>query len=100
MMPRYPAAGSWHMTSCSWPMVPIVSNSFMSSVFGIEVPRDHDALDFGSAFINLGNLGVAEQPLDRIVLHITVAAEDLDCLGRHVHGGLARHELRHRPELG
>src|SRR5689334_8058381 len=88
------------MTSCSWPMLPIVSNSFMSSVFGIEVPRDHDALDFRSAFINLGNLGVPEQAFDWIVLHVTVPAEDLDRLRRHPHGGLARHELAHRTELG
>src|SRR5687768_1481885 len=111
------------MTSCSWPIVLIVSKIFIGfeigmgmgmgmgtgpspfpfpfpSVFGVQVPCDHYSLNFTGAFINLGNLGVPEQSLHRIVLHIAVAAEDLDRLGGHPHGGLACHELRHRAELG
>src|SRR3954467_12318032 len=63
MMPRYPAAGSWHMTSCSWPIELIVSKIFIliGWLFRVELAGDHDPLDLRRAFINLGDLGVPEQ---------------------------------------
>src|SRR5687768_13061397 len=68
------------------------------SVVRVELARDHDALDLGCAFVNLGYLRVAEQTLDGILLHVAIAAEDLHGLGRDPHRGLARHQLAHRAE--
>ena len=59
----------------------------------VQLARDHDALDLRRAFVDLGDLRVAEQPLDRIVLHVAVSAEDLDRLRRHPHRRLAREQL-------
>src|SRR5687768_8512588 len=50
----------------------------------IESSRDHDALDLRGALVDLGYLGVTEKPLHGILLDVTIAAEDLDCLGRGV----------------
>src|SRR5437867_4328521 len=58
-----------------------------------------NALDLRSALVNLRHLGIAEESLDGILLHVTVSAENLDRLRRDPHGGLARHELGHRAEL-
>src|SRR4029453_19008772 len=48
--------------------------------------RDHEALDLARALIDLGDLRVAVVPLDRELLRVAVAAEDLDRLA----GGPAR----------
>src|SRR3954466_7011990 len=56
---------------------------------------DHEALDLVRALVDLGDLCVAHHPLDRILVHVAVAAEDLDCLDRDRHRGVGREELRH-----
>src|SRR5205823_3538925 len=66
---------------------------------GIELACNYNLLNLGRALVNLRDLGVAEQSLDRIVLDVPVAAEDLDRLRRGEHRGLARQELGHRAEL-
>src|SRR6185437_15088545 len=65
----------------------------------IELPRDDDALDLRRPFVDLGDFGVAEQPLYRILLDVAVAAEDLNRFGRRPHRRLAGEELGHRAEL-
>ena len=51
--------------------------------------RDHDALDFGCPFVDLGDLRVAEEALHGVVLHVAVAAEDLHGVGGDGDRGLA-----------
>ena len=43
---------------------------------------DHEALDLARALVDLGDLGVAVVALDRELLRVAVAAEDLDRLAR------------------
>jgi hypothetical protein len=46
-----------------------------------QLPRHHHPLDLVRPLINLGDLGVvgvAHHPLDRVVVHLAVAAEELD----------------------
>ena len=62
--------------------------------------RDHQPLDFRSAFVNLRDLGVAEKPLDLELLGVAVAAMNLHRLGRGLHRGLSGEQLRHRGFLG
>src|SRR5580700_8765038 len=40
-----------------------------------ELAGDHDALDLVRAFVDLRELGVAEQLLDGVLLHVAVPAE-------------------------
>src|SRR5262245_27722320 len=53
-----------------------------------DVARDDDALDLRGALVDLQELGVAHELLDRVLLGVAVAAEDLDGVGRGVHGGV------------
>src|SRR5688572_21549970 len=80
-----------------------MSNTFIDVLSGSGLPiqstGDHDSLYLGCAFVNFGDFGVAEQALDRILLHISVPAEDLYRLRGNPHGSLARHQLGHRAEL-
>src|SRR4051794_41617739 len=39
---------------------------------------DHEPLDLVRALVDLRDLRVAHHPLDRILVHVAVAAEDLD----------------------
>src|SRR6476661_7123218 len=39
---------------------------------------DHQALDLVGALVDLGDLGVAHHPLDRILADVAISAEDLD----------------------
>jgi hypothetical protein len=50
-----------------------------------QLPRDHDPLDLVRALVDLRDLGVAHHPLDRVLLDVPVAAEDLHGVGRHRH---------------
>src|SRR5690606_15494069 len=59
-----------------------------AALVGVQLPRNDDALDLGSSLVYLGGLGVAEVALHWIVLHVAVAAEDLNCLRGDPHGGL------------
>src|SRR4051794_24777885 len=57
--------------------------------------RDHDALDLGGSLVDLGDLGVAEVPLDDVFLGVPIAAVNLDGLGGNPHRGLGGGELGH-----
>src|SRR5438045_3458671 len=46
---------------------------------------DHQALDLLCAFVDLRDLRVAHEALDRVLLDVAVAAEDLHGIGRHRH---------------
>src|SRR5436190_2534994 len=50
--------------------------------------RDHQPLDLRSALVDLEQLRVTHQLLDRVLLDVAVAAEDLDRVGRHLHRGV------------
>src|SRR5262245_6000930 len=56
--------------------------------------RDHEPLDLARALVDLGDLGVAVVALDRELLRVAVAAEDLDRLGRLPARHLGGIELR------
>ena len=60
-----------------------------------QVGGNNEALYLGSPFIDLGDLGVTEETLHRILLHVTVAAVDLNGIDRGVDGCLRSEELRH-----
>src|SRR5205085_4137283 len=51
-----------------------------------QLPSDHEPLDLRGALVDLEPLGVAHQLLDRVLLDVAVAAEDLDGVGRDLHG--------------
>src|SRR6266571_1919833 len=59
-----------------------------------EAAGDDEPLDFGRAFVNFGNLGVAEVPLNGIIVHVSVSAENLHSLDGRAHGHLGGEELR------
>ena len=48
-----------------------------------DLARDHEALDLAGALADLGELGVAQVALDRVLGHVAVAAVDLDRGIRH-----------------
>src|SRR6476659_1126442 len=56
-------------------------------------PGDHEALDLRGALVELHDLGVAEELLDRVVLYEPVAAIDLDGFRRDLHCGVGREAL-------
>src|SRR5919205_3803594 len=62
-------------------------------------PRDDDALDLARALVDLGDLRVAVVALDRELLRVPVAAEDLDRLAGLPAGRLGGEELRLRALL-
>src|SRR5262245_11421105 len=64
-----------------------------------DLARDDEALDLVRALVDLRDLGVAHVLLDRVILHVPVAAEELDGVRRDLHGRVGREELAHRREL-
>src|SRR5256885_14009861 len=60
------------------------------------LPSDHQPLDLRSALVDLEQLRVAHQLLDRVLLHVAVAAEDLDGVGRDLHRRVGCEALRER----
>src|SRR4051795_119437 len=50
-----------------------------------DLLRNNEALNLRGALVDLEELGVAHQLLDRILLDVAVPAEDLHCVGRHLH---------------
>src|SRR3954454_5460873 len=60
---------------------------------------DDEALDLVRALVDLRDLGVAHHPLDRVLVHVAVAAEHLDRLDGHGHRGVGGEQLRHRRPL-
>jgi hypothetical protein len=65
----------------------------------VELARNDNSLNFGRAFVDLRNFGIAKEALDRVILHISISAEDLNGFGRCGHRRFTREELRHRAEL-
>src|SRR4249919_2387426 len=60
------------------------------------VPGDHEPLDLRGALVDLVELRVPHQLLDRVLLDVAVAAEDLDGVGGHLHRRVGREPFRHR----
>src|SRR5947209_10294224 len=87
-MPRVPA-------SCAAQIVAGCCMRELSAARGLlgEVARDDEALDLARAFVDLRDARVAVVALDRIVLHVAVAAVDLDRLRAHPFGHLGGVEL-------
>src|SRR6202035_1736219 len=65
-----------------------------------ERAGDHETLDLVGALVDLCDLGVAHHPLYRVLLDITVAAQDLNRLDGHGHRRVRAEDLRHRRVLG
>src|SRR5580698_5311795 len=79
--------------------VTIVSSLFiLSYASSQQFAGDDDALDLVGAFEDLRQLGVAHHALDRIVHGVAVAAEDLDGVGRDLHGHVAADAFGHAGE--
>src|SRR5262245_51320456 len=64
-----------------------------------HLASDHEALDLLRALVDLRDLRVPHEALDRVLLDVAVAPEDLDGVGRHRHGDVTALELRHRGRL-
>src|ERR671927_2030609 len=62
-------------------------------------PRDDDALDLARPLVDLGDLRVPVVALDRELLRVAVAAEDLDRLRRLPPRRLRGEKLRLRAQL-
>src|SRR5579872_3555434 len=79
-----------------------VGNGFRtSSTGGLQnLPRDDEPLDLTRPLVDLGDLRVAVVALDRELLRVAVAAEDLDRLAGLAARHLRREELRLRALLG
>src|SRR4029450_2057617 len=61
-----------------------------------EAPRDDDPLDLRSPGVEPSTDRVAQRSLDAVLLHVEVAAVDLDGVECRLYGGLADVELHHR----
>src|SRR5690348_7265249 len=61
-----------------------------------KTARDDEALDLARAFVDLHDARVAVVALDRVFLHVAVAAVDLDRLVRDPRRGLGGVQLGHR----
>src|SRR5919198_211425 len=61
-----------------------------------DLASNNQPLDLRSALVDLEQLRVAHQLLDGVLLHVAVAPEDLDCVGRHLHGGVRGEALGER----
>ena len=60
-------------------------------------PRDDESLDLLGPLVELGDLRVAHHPLDRELVDVAVAAQDLDGVGRDPHRGVTGDEFTHAP---
>src|SRR5215207_11323369 len=65
-----------------------------------ELAGNDNPLHLIGALVDLGDLGVAHHPLDRIVPGVAVAAEQLDSIRRDLHGHIGRKALGGRAEEG
>src|SRR5215211_3926192 len=61
-----------------------------------DLAGDDQALDMRGALVDLEQLGVAHELLDRILLDVAVTAEDLDGVRRDLHGRVGGEALRER----
>src|SRR5215213_317021 len=64
-----------------------------------HLPGDHEPLDLVRALVDLRDLRVPHHALDRVLLDVPVAAQDLDGLGRDPHGRVRAEQLRHGGRL-
>src|ERR1022692_3094329 len=64
-----------------------------------HLARDHEPLDLLRALVDLRDLRVAHEALDRVLLDVAVAAEDLHRVGGDSHRHVAALQLRHRGDL-
>src|ERR687895_720914 len=60
------------------------------------LPCDHEPLDLRGALVDLEQLRVAHELLDGVLLHVAVAAENLDGVRRDLHRRVRREALRER----
>ena len=58
-----------------------------------ELRREHQALDLVGPLHDLQDLGVAEELLHQVILHVAVAAVDLHRVGGDLHGEVAAEGL-------
>src|SRR5688500_10640715 len=58
-----------------------------------DLPGDHEPLDLGGPLVELHDLGVAHQLLDRVVLDEAVAAVYLHGVGGDLHGRVGSEAL-------
>src|ERR687895_875206 len=58
--------------------------------------RDHQSLNLRRSLVDLEQLGVAHELLHRVLLDVAVSAEDLDRVGRHLHGRVCGEALGKR----
>src|SRR5439155_1024192 len=65
-----------------------------------QLARDDDALDLAGALVDLHDLRVAEEALDGELARVAVAAQDLDRVGRDLHGRVGRPALGHGRLVG
>src|ERR1700733_12023523 len=86
-------ASWWHAATTTANNIPFSTR--MLRAFR-EVVGDHHALDLAGALVDLGDLRVAEVPLDRELGDVAVAAEDLDPLAGSAVGDVRRVQLGHR----
>src|SRR5437868_13897133 len=61
---------------------------------------DHEPLDLRGALVDLKQLRVAHELLDRVLLDVAVAAEHLHRIGRHLHRRIGCEALRERRVQG
>src|SRR5262249_5696093 len=62
----------------------------------VDLAGDHETLDLRGALVDLEQLGVAHQLLDRVLLDVAVAAEDLHRVRGDLHRGVGGEALRVR----
>ena len=60
-----------------------------------EFPSNNHSLNFGGAFVDFGNLGIAHHSFHRIFAGVAVTAVELDALGGHFHCGFSGEQFRH-----
>src|SRR5436190_13323209 len=61
-----------------------------------DLARDDESLDLRRSLVELEELCIAHELLDGVLLHVAVAAEDLDGVCRHLHRGVGGEAFRIR----
>ena len=68
---------------------------FLPSVFFDQFLTDDIPLDLIRPFIDLKDFRIPHHLLNRIISHIPIASEDLNRIGRHLHGHIAGKDFGH-----
>src|SRR5829696_4596734 len=79
------------VTSAMWP-----ERSSSIATRHEYLTSNHEPLDLRGALVDLEELGVAHELLDRVLLDVAVAAEDLDRVGGDLHCRIRAEALRER----